>query len=62
MAEIESHGFEFFDLDDIDGITAAMNDPFAESLDKNHAIARANYDLSLLPGRLAPILASVGIL
>jgi len=62
MAEIEEHGFQFFDLDDIDGIEAVINDPFAEYLDKNLAIARANYDLSLLPGRLAPVLASVGIL
>jgi glycosyltransferase involved in cell wall biosynthesis len=62
MAEIESHGFQFFDLDDVDGIAAAMNDPYAEFLDKNHSIARANYDLSLLPGRLAPVLASLGIL
>ena len=62
MAEIEAHGFEFFNLDDYDGITAAMDDPFDERLDKNLAIARANYDLSLLPGRLEPVLASVGIL
>jgi len=62
MAEIEEHGFAFFDLDDIDGIEAVINDPFAEYLDKNLAIARANYDLSLLPGRLASVLASVGIL
>jgi mannosylglucosylglycerate synthase len=62
MAEIEEHGFSFFDLDDVDGIAAALADPFAESLEKNHAIARANYDLSLLPGRLEPILASLGIL
>jgi glycosyltransferase involved in cell wall biosynthesis len=62
MAEIESHGFEFFDLDDVDGIEAAIRDPFAEILDKNLSIARANYDLSLLPGRLAPVLAAVGIL
>ncbi len=62
MSEIESHGFHFFDLDDIDGINAAMADPDAEFLDKNLAIARANYDLALLPGRLEPVLASVGIL
>ena len=62
MEEIESHGFHFFDLDDIDGIEEAMNDPYAEFLDKNLAIAKANYDLSLLPGRLASLLASVGIL
>ena len=62
MEEIESHGFHFFDLDDIDGIHAAINDPFAEFLDKNWAIAKANYDLTLLPARLATILASVGIL
>jgi mannosylglucosylglycerate synthase len=62
MAEIESHGFTFYDLDDLDGIRAAINDPLAESLEKNLTIARANYDLSLLPGRLAPILASLGIL
>jgi glycosyltransferase involved in cell wall biosynthesis len=62
MEEIEAHGFHFFDLEDIDGIRGAMNDPFAEFLDKNAAIAKANYDLSLLPGRLATLLASVGIL
>ncbi len=62
MSEIEAHGFHFFDLDDLEGIEAAMADPFAEFLDKNVAIAKANYDLSLLPGRLAPLLASVGIL
>jgi glycosyltransferase involved in cell wall biosynthesis len=62
MSEIEQHGFHFFDLDDLDGIEAAMNDPFAEFLDKNVAIAKANYDLSLLPGRMAPVLASVGII
>ena len=62
MAEIESHGFHFFDLDDLEGIEAAMSDPFAEFLDKNLVIARTNFDLSLLPGRLAPVLASVGIL
>ena len=62
MAEIEAHGFHFFDLNDLEGIEAAMSDPFAEFLDKNLAIARANYDLALLPGRLAPVLASVGVL
>ncbi len=62
MEEIESHGFEFFNLDDLDGIRAAISDPYAEFLDKNLAIAKANFDLSLLPPRLAPVLASVGIL
>lgn len=62
MSEIEAHGFHFFDLDDLEGLEAAMDDPYAEFLDKNVTIARANYDLSLLPGRLTPILASVGIL
>jgi glycosyltransferase involved in cell wall biosynthesis len=62
MAEIESHGFHFFDLDDVDGINAALADPYAEYLEKNAAIAKANYDLSLLPSRLAPVLASLGIL
>jgi glycosyltransferase involved in cell wall biosynthesis len=61
-AEIEAHGFTFFDLDDVDGIAAAIEDPDSEALDKNLAIARANFDLSLLPGRLVPVLASVGIL
>ena len=62
MPEIEAHGFHFFDLDDLEGIEAAISDPFAEFLDKNLVIARMNFDLSLLPGRLAPVLASVGIL
>ena len=62
MEEIEAHGFHFFDLEDIDGIRAAINDPYAEFLDKNAEIAKANYDLTLLPARLASLLASVGIL
>ena len=45
-----------------EGIEAVLGDPFADMLDKNLAIAKANYDLSLLPGRLATLLASVGIL
>ena len=49
-----------FTLDE--GIEAVLGDPFADMLDKNLAIAKANYDLSLLPGRLATLLASVGIL
>jgi glycosyltransferase involved in cell wall biosynthesis len=61
MSEIEAHGFSFFDLDDVAGIREAMADPYSELLDKNLAIAKANYDLSLLPGRLASVLASVGI-
>jgi hypothetical protein len=61
MEEIESHGFTFFDLDDYDGIEAAMADPFSEVLEKNLAIARANYDLSLLPDRLRAILELVHI-
>jgi glycosyltransferase involved in cell wall biosynthesis len=62
IEEIEAHGFQFFDLEDIDGIRVAMNDPYAEYLEKNLAIAKANYDLSLLPARLGALLASVGIL
>lgn len=62
MAEIEEHGFRFFDLDDLDGLQEAIADPYAEYLDKNLDLARANYDIKLLPGRLATLLASVGIL
>ena len=59
--EIEAHGFHFFDLDDYHGIEAAMADPFSEFHEKNLAIARANYDLSLLPDRLREILDLVNI-
>jgi mannosylglucosylglycerate synthase len=61
MEEIESHGFRFFDLDDLDGIEAAMADPDAEYLEKNLAIAKATYDLALLPGRLSDLLETVGV-
>jgi glycosyltransferase involved in cell wall biosynthesis len=62
MEEIESHGFTFFDLDDIAGIEAAMADPDAEFHEKNLAIARAHYDIKLLPDKLTTLLASVGVI
>jgi mannosylglucosylglycerate synthase len=59
MAEIERRGLRFFDLEAIDELRAFVDRPDEALLDANLAAARAAYDLSLLPGRLAPVLADL---
>jgi mannosylglucosylglycerate synthase len=59
MAEIERRGLRFFDLDAIDELRAFVERPDTALLDANVTAAREAYDLSLLPGRLAPVLADL---
>ncbi len=56
MQEIERHGLRFFDLDAIEALRSFVAAPDEALLDDNVAIARKVYDLSLLPGRLEPVL------
>ncbi len=57
MAEIERHGLRFFDLDAIEALEKFIERPDRELLEENLGIARATYDLSLLPARLEAVLA-----
>jgi hypothetical protein len=59
--EIMAFGFDFFGLDDIGAITACLADPDEARLTRNLDIARAHFNLAHLPGRLAALLATVGI-
>ena len=59
MAEIESRGMRFFDLDAIEALEKFVERPDVEMLDENVRAARATYDIALLPGRLAKLLRSV---
>jgi len=54
--EIRSFGFQFFHLDDIDALSAALDEPDANQLDRNFAIAQEHFDLSDLPGELHALL------
>jgi mannosylglucosylglycerate synthase len=56
MAEIERHGFRYFDLDAIESLAKFVDRPDTELLDENLEVARRVYDLTLLPGRLASLL------
>lgn len=58
MEEIERHGLRFFDLEAIEALEKFVERPDRDLLDENQAIARAHYDLSLLPGRLEAALFS----
>lgn len=56
MAEIESHGLRFFDLNALGALEKFVERPDEELLDENIAAARRAYDLSLLPARLEAVL------
>jgi glycosyltransferase involved in cell wall biosynthesis len=56
LSEIRGFGFEFFDLDDRAGIADYLERPRERLLDQNERLVRAHFNLSDLPGRLAPLL------
>ena len=58
MEEIEQHGLHYFDLDAIEALEKFIERPDKELLEENATLARAVYDLSLLPERLAAVLDS----
>jgi glycosyltransferase involved in cell wall biosynthesis len=61
MAEIEAHGLQYFDLEAVEALRAFVTSPDPALLESNVAAARAAYDLSLLPGRLAAVLEGVDL-
>ena len=61
LREIESFGFHFFDLMDIDAIKTFLKNPDDELFEHNAAIARAHFNVAGLPGRLAPLLEALSV-
>jgi mannosylglucosylglycerate synthase len=56
LEEIRAFGFRFFDLTDVAGIDAFLNEPDATLLEHNDALVRKHFNVADLPGRLAPLL------
>jgi mannosylglucosylglycerate synthase len=54
--EIVSHGFEFFDLEDVAAIAAELDSPDAARLDHNLDVARRDFNIDDLPPRLREVL------
>jgi glycosyltransferase involved in cell wall biosynthesis len=59
--EIESFGFEFFNLDDAAHITAFLDHEDTGLFERNLAIAREHFNVAMLPERLDALLASIGL-
>ena len=57
--ELRSLGFSLFELDDLAGITAALERPDPAVFDCNAAAAAMHCDLDDLPGRIGDVLASL---
>jgi mannosylglucosylglycerate synthase len=56
LEEIRAFGFQFFDLTDVAGISALLDEPDATLLEHNDALARRYFNVADLPERLAPLL------
>jgi glycosyltransferase involved in cell wall biosynthesis len=56
LEEIRSFGFRFFDLTDVAGVNAFLNQPDVTLLEHNDSLARHYFNVADLPGRLAPLL------
>ncbi|MGC2169637.1 MAG: glycosyltransferase family 4 protein [Acidimicrobiales bacterium] len=61
LREIRSFGFDFFDLDDPEGIAVYLEIPDKRLLDANQRLARQHFNLADLPARLAPLLGTWGL-
>jgi len=59
--EIIAHGFEFFGLDDIDGIAGFISEPDEDLFERNLRIAREHFSESDLPRRLDALLNDLRI-
>jgi glycosyltransferase involved in cell wall biosynthesis len=56
LEEIRAFGFRFFDLSDVAGIDAFLDEPDIALLEHNRALARQYFNVADLPGRLAALL------
>lgn len=56
--EITAFGFEFFGLGDVDGIRAFLERPDGAMFERNLEVARQQFNIALLPPRLAELLGS----
>ncbi len=56
LEEITSFGFQFFGLDDVNGVRGFLQHPDELLLDNNLSIAREHFNVINLPARLAPLL------
>ncbi|HVB51793.1 MAG TPA: glycosyltransferase family 4 protein [Acidimicrobiales bacterium] len=61
LEEIRAFGFQFFDLDDVEGALEFLDSPDDERLRHNAEIARRHFNLDALPQRLATLMAVVGL-
>jgi len=61
LEEIRSFGFQFFDLDDVEGVVEFLDSPDDELFCHNAEIARRHFNLEELPQRLRTLLAVVGL-
>jgi glycosyltransferase involved in cell wall biosynthesis len=61
LSEIESFGFHFFRLDDVDGVQTFLRTPNDELIERNAMLAREHFNVAGLPSRLAPLLAALSI-
>jgi glycosyltransferase involved in cell wall biosynthesis len=59
-AELRHFGFQWFDIDNRAALRTWLADPSPDLLDRNQAVARANFSLTALPERLAEWLARAG--
>ncbi len=59
--EIRGHGFAFFDLEDVAGLARFLAAPDDDLLAANLAIARRDFNLADLPGRLEVVLGAAGV-
>ncbi len=61
LEEIRAYGFEFFDLEDLEGIERFLAAPDPALLERNLAIARRHFTIADLPRRLGDLLGAMGI-
>lgn len=63
-AELRSHGFEWFAADDAASVRAVLDEPDApavtELLDRNEAVARRDFSIEHMAGRLRSVLDAAG--
>ncbi len=60
LHEIQSFGFRFFDLYDVEHIDSFLNDPDSQLFNDNVSLARQHFNVADLPRRLASLLEAIG--